>query len=129
MVAPTKKSKRQREVEELEAQLEECEKERERLIAEREALKGYETVGMIVYNSKYGEGIVTTVDDSYVIVDFLDFERKFNKTKAFTQGNLVSEYTGYKDYIEQYSNLKERIEELDKKIKDIKSQLDKLRIW
>ena len=129
VVAPVKKSKRQREVERLEAQLETCEKERESLIAEREALKGYEMVGMIVYNSKYGEGIVTTVDDSYVIVDFGDFERKFNKTKAFTQGNLVSEYTGYKDYIEQYSNLKERIEELDKKIKDIKSQLDKLRIW
>ena len=60
----------QREVEELEANLKVCEKERERLIAERKGLKGFETVGMIVTHRTRGIGMVTAVKGNIIHVDY-----------------------------------------------------------
>lgn len=131
VVAPVKKSKRQREVERLEAQLETCEKERESLIAEREALKGYETVGMLVTHRTRGIGIITAVNGNIIYVDYENGENdvRHKVPDVFMQGHLESEYAGYNDYIEQDSKLKGKIEELDNTIRKTKSRLEKLRIW
>ena len=127
----TKKSKRQREVEELEANLKVCEKERERLIAERKGLKGFETVGMIVTHRTRGIGMVTAVKGNIIYVDYENGEHdvRHKVPDVFKQGYLVSEFTGYNAYIERYAELGRRIGILDETIKDIDLRLEKLRIW
>ena len=127
----TKKSKRQREVEELEANLKVCEKERERLIAERKGLKGFETVGMIVTHRTRGIGMVTAVKGNIIHVDYENGDKdvRHKVPDVFKQGYLVSEFTGYNAYIERYAELGRRIGILDETIKDIDLRLEKLRIW
>ena len=131
VAAPKKKSKRQIEAEELEKQLKACEKARERLTAERKALDGYETVGMIVTHRTRGIGMVTAVNGNIIYVDYDNGDNgvRHKVPDVFMQGHLVSEYAGYNDYIARYMELSRRINDLDKTINDIDSRLEKIRIW
>lgn len=85
---------------------------------------------MVVYQLKHGEGIITAVDDMYVYVDFIENEYRgqYYKYNAFLNGNLVSEYDGYKEYVAECSELDSQLKELDKAIERTRSELTKLMV-
>ena len=130
VVIEKKKSKRQLRIESLQHELDACEKEKKSLLQKKQSLKVYETVGMIVYHKKWGEGIIVDCkpveSGIHLFVDFSIGIKKMRAPDAFEKGLLVSEYSDYVDNQRVHKELDDSIKTLDESIAEKQSLLQTL---
>lgn len=118
VVVEKKKTERQRRIEVLQQEVDECEQQLISLKQDKDSLKSYELVGMLVSHKKWGDGLIIESKDNRIVVEFETGERVFGLPNVFTEGFLVSEYP---DYMECLNNLTM----IDKKIQDVSGTIER----
>ena len=126
VVFEKKRTVRQRRIDELQEKAIRLEKHLEELNCERTKIKKYEVIGMIVYHKKWGEGIITKLDDSYLTVDFDGMEKQMVMPDAFVDGFLYSEHQDFVENEKKRIVIDERIQFDKDKIDEIYKELDEL---
>lgn len=121
-----KRSKRQTRIEALQNELQSGEEKLGLLKSERDGIKTYEVVGMLITHKSFGEGLATEYDGKHVSIEFEVGEKTFQVPQAFDNGFLKSEYLDFLDNIKKKAEIDREIEALDKDIKEKKEQLKTL---
>ena len=121
-----KKSERQTRIEALQNEIQSCEEQLAGLKTEKEGIKTYEVVGMLITHKAFGDGLATKYNGKYVSIEFDVGEKTFQVPQAFDNGFLKSEYPDFLENIKRKAEIEEKIEALDKDIVEKKEQLKAL---
>lgn len=121
-----KKSERQTRIEALQNEIQSCEEQLARLKNEKERLKTYEVVGMLITHKAFGDGLASKYNGKYVTIEFDVGEKTFQVPQAFDNGFLKSEYLDFLENVKKKAEIDEKIEALDKDIVEKKEQLKAL---
>lgn len=123
VVEVKKKSERQMRIEALQQDLQKCEQQLASLKIDRDRLKSYEIIGMVVTHKIYGDGLVYECTGTLIKVEFDREKKTFQLPQAFEKGYLTSEYHDFLENIKQEYMLNDQIEALAKAIEEKKEQL------
>ncbi len=126
VVVEKKKTARQKRIEVLQAKLDELKRVKAALDEEWKTVKNYDIVGMIVDHKKWGEGMITELDGTYITVDFDGNEKKMIMPDAFVEGFLTSEYEDFTENEQRRIDLSEQIKENTESLKAVKEELNEL---
>ena len=105
VVEVKKKSERQMRIEALQQELQKCEQELASLMTDKDSLKSYDIVGMLVTHKRFGEGVAAGSDGAYITVEFDVGEKTFQLPQAFEKGFLTSEYPGFLESINKQNKI------------------------
>ena len=126
VVEVKKKPERQIRIETLQNELQSCEEQMLRLKEEKESIKTYEVVGMIVAHKSFGEGLTTEYDGKHISIEFEAGEKTFQVPQAFDNGFLKSEFPDFLDNIKKKAEIDGKIEAFNKEIEEKKELLEAL---
>ena len=121
-----KKSERQTRIEALQNEIKSFEEQLDLLKAEKDGIKTYEVVGMLITHKTFGDGLATEYDGKHVSIEFEVGEKTFQIPQAFDNGFLKSEYPDFLENIKKKTKIEGKIETLDKDIREKKEQLKAL---
>lgn len=121
-----KKSERQTRIETLQNELRDFEEQLCLLKAEKDGIRTYEVVGMLITHKIFGDGLATEYDGKHVTIEFEVGEKTFQVPQAFDNGFLKSEYPDFLENIKKKAEIEGKIEILDKEIGEKKGQLKAL---
>ena len=126
VIEAKKKSERQICIEALQNEIKSCEEQLELLKAEKNGIKAYKVVGMLITHKTYGDGIAIKCNEKYISVEFDVGEKKYQMPQAFENGFLKSEYPNFLENFKKKAEIEEKIEALDKEVREKKEQLKAL---
>ena len=128
VVEVKKKSERQMRIEALQNELQVCEEQLASLKAEKDTLKSYEIVGMLVTHKSFGDGLAVGSDGAHITVEFDVGEKTFLLPQAFENGFLTSEYPDFLESINKNKEIDGKIENVNRAIEEKKDILNKIKI-
>ena len=96
------------------------------LKTEKETLKSYEIIGMLVTQKSFGDGLAVRFDGAYITVEFDVGEKTFLLPLAFEKGFLTSEYLDFLESIYKKNEIDGEIEDVSSTIEEKKEQLTNL---
>ena len=126
VVVTKKKSERQMRIESLQSKLQDYKKQLALLNNEKNNLKSYEIVGMLVTHKEFGDGLISKTHENQILVEFDNVEKRFRRPDAFTGKHLISEYPDFAENEEKRYEIEEEIEDISNTMKKIEEQLDVL---
>ena len=113
-------------IETLQNELQACEENLSALKAEKDALKSYEIIGMLVTHKSFGDGLAVRFDGAHITVEFDMGEKTFLLPQAFEKGFLKSEYPDFLESIYKKNEIDGEIEVVRSTIEEKKEQLTNL---
>ena len=113
-------------IESLQNELQVCEEQLASLKSEKDTLKSYEIVGMLVTHKSFGDGLAVESDGVHVTVEFDVGEKPFLLPQAFENGFLTSEYPDFLESINKNKEIDGEIEAVSRAIEGKKKQLANL---
>ncbi|MCR5772782.1 MAG: hypothetical protein K6G87_16290 [Butyrivibrio sp.] len=126
VIEEKKKSERQTRIEILQKELDSYEEQLQLLTAEKDDIKDYEVVGMLITHKSFGEGIATEYDGKHISIEFEVGKKAFQVPQAFESGFLKSEYPDFLDNIKKKAEIRQKMDILDEEIAEKKKQLKTL---
>lgn len=126
VVVQKKKSERQNLIEQLQNEIEACEKKLVEYVEQRESLDPIDLDGKTVKHKRYGEGLVLSSDSEHIKVEFDIGEKSFQVPMAFENGFLTVNQVNYVGTVKKHKELDEKIGIVEDSLKEKKSQLKKL---
>lgn len=126
VIEAKKKSERQIRIEALQNEIKSCEEQLNLLKVEKNGIKAHKVVGMLITHKTYGDGIAIKCNEKYISIEFDVGEKKYQMPQAFENGFLKSEYPDFLENYKKKAEIEEKIEVLEKEVREKKEQLKAL---